>query len=330
MSISKKIGVMAAIGMTIFGSAQAAEDSYKFSGTLDLGYYRDYDGESKTGSISRSNVAFDGLKDLGNGMAGTLKLNTRFFLRNPNTKENLVNEDPKYMFAGEATAGVKGDFGHVRVGRALTALWQNDWAYDAWYNYDQIASPAWWLWHGNSPADPNASAKSASFSRLNNGVFYASPTFGGGFSVDASLGLRKQTADKNNSTSIALKYAQGPLTAMLATEKTPVGNTINFVSAKYKFNTLSVMGGYDDEKLSGGGKNRSIALSAQLPDGKMTYMAGLGRQLDYNNANFFSLGASYAYKPNTNLYVSYGNQAKGFWGNNASKNAIGVGVNYSF
>lgn len=39
---------------------------------------------------------------------------------------------------------------------------------------------------------------------------------------------------------------------------------------------------------------------------------------------------SATFKPNTNLYVSYGNQAKGFWGNTSAKNAIGVGVNHSF
>jgi len=210
------------LALALTGVAHAAEDSYKFSGTLDMGYYRDYDDKTKTGSISRSNVAFDGLKDLGNGMAGTVKLNTRFFLHNPNTKENLVSEDTKYLFAGEATAGLKGDFGHVRVGRALTALWQNDWAYDAWYNYDSIASPAWWLWHGNSAADPNASSKNASFARLNNGLFYASPKFGGGFSVDASVGLQKQTADQNNSRSVALKYEQGAFNGMLANEKHPL------------------------------------------------------------------------------------------------------------
>lgn len=317
------------LALALTGVAHAAEDSYKFSGTLDMGYYRDYDDKTKTGSISRSNVAFDGLKDLGNGMAGTVKLNTRFFLHNPNTKENLVSEDTKYLFAGEATAGLKGDFGHVRVGRALTALWQNDWAYDAWYNYDSIASPAWWLWHGNSAADPNASSKNASFARLNNGLFYASPKFGGGFSVDASVGLQKQTADKNNSRSVALKYEQGAFNGMLANEKTPAGNTVTFAAAKYKFGAVSVMGAYDDEKLDSGAKNRSTTLSAQLADGKLTYMAGFGRQQDYH-ANFYSLGATYAYKPNTNLYVSYGNKGKGFWGSTKSADAIGVGVNYSF
>lgn len=319
---------LGAVMLTSFNVAQAAEDSYGISGALDVGYYKDFDKTTKTGSISRSNVAFDGLKNLGGGLAGTVKLNARFFLRNPNTGEHLVNEDSKYLFGGEATAGLKGDFGHVRVGRALTALWQNDWVYDAWYGYDSIASPAWWTWHGNSPADPNASSSNVSFARLNNGIFYASPQFAG-FSMDASLGLKKQQADKNNSLSLALKYQQGNLNAMYATEKTPVGNTVNFLGANYKMGVVNVMGAYDHEKLANGGKNRSTTISAKLVDGQFSYMVGVGRQLDYH-ANFFGLGASYAYKPNVNVYVSYGNQGNGLWGATAQKEAMGLGVNYAF
>jgi predicted porin len=320
--------VVGAAILTSLSISQAAEDSYRFSGALDFGFYKDFDKASKTGSISRSNVAFDAFKNLGGGLAGTAKLNSRFFLRNPNTSEHLVNEDSKYLFAGEATAGLKGDFGHVRLGRALTAMWQNDWVYDAWYNYDSIASPAWWTWHGNSPADPNASSKNVSFARLNNGVFYASPQFAG-FSLDASLGLKKREADKNNSMSLALKFEQGNLNAMFATEKTPVGNKVNFLGANYKMGVLSVMGAYDHEKLANGGKNRSTTVSARLVDGQFSYMVGIGRQLDYH-ADFFGLGASYAYKPNVNVYVSYGHQGSGFWGGAAQKDAMGLGVNYAF
>jgi predicted porin len=308
-----------------------AQDSYKFSGTLDLGYYKDYDGEKKTGSISRSNVAFDANKDLGSGLSATGRINTRFFLRNPNTGENLVNEDPKYLGAGEATVGLKSNtWGQVRVGRALTALWNNDWAYDAWYNYDSIASPAWHLWHGNSAADPNASARNASFARLNNGVFYTSPTFGGGFSVDASFGTKTQDKDLNRSTSVALKYNQKDYGVMVAREKTPAGNTISFLSGKMNFGKLSVMAAYDDEKLVAGNKNRSYSASARYTDGAMSYMLGAGIQRDYDNAKFFSAGASYAFKPNMNLYVSYGNKGAGLWGSTSSANALGVGVSYSF
>lgn len=321
----------ALIGITaLFALAAHAEDSYKFSGTLDLGYYKDFDGNTKTGSISRSNIAFDANKDLSGGMALTGKINTRVRLRNPDTRENFVNEDPKYFGSGEATVGLKdSQWGHVRFGRAITALWNNDWAYDAWYNYDSIASPAWWLWHGNSPADPNASTKGASFARLNNGVFYTSPNFNG-FSVDASYGIQTQDKDRNHSTSVALKYDQKDYGALFAHEKTPAGNTVNFLAGKVNFGALSVMAGYDDEKLQNGKANRSYSASARYTDGAMSYLAGVGVQRDYGNAKFYSAGLSYAYKPNLNIYGSYGNQGKGLWGSTSAKDALGVGVNYSF
>lgn len=319
------------IGLTALISCAAhAQDSYKFLGTLDLGYFKDYDGQNKTGSISRSNIAFDANKDLGNGLALTGKVNTRFYLHNPNTNQNFVNEDPKYLGSGEATVGIKGtDWGQVRVGRALTALWKNDGAYDAWDNYDTIASPAWVLWHGNSPADPNASTKGASYSRLNNGLFYSSPNFNG-FSVDASYGIKTQDNDLNHSTSVALKYNQKDYGAMLAREKTPAGNTIMFLGGKVNLGNLTLMAGYDDEQLQSGKSNRSYSASTRYTIGAMSYLAGFGVQRDYGNAKFYSLGLSYAYKPNINFYGSYGNQGKGLWGNTTSKDAIGVGVNYSF
>jgi predicted porin len=325
------------IGLAALVSCAAyAQDSYKFSGTLDLGYYQDFDGKTKTSSISRSNIAFDANKDLGSGLALTGRVNTRFFLRHPTSKEFLVNEDPKYLGAGELTAGLKSaQWGHLRVGRATTALWQNDWVYDAWYNYDSIASPAWWLWHGNSPADPNASQTRASFARLNDGLFYSSPSFNG-FSVDASYGTKTRPAvsagaakDKNHSVSVALKYDHKDYSAMFAHEKTPVGNTINFLAGKLNLGKTSLMAAYDEEKF-GSKQNRSYTLSARHTEGAMSYMLGVGVQRDYKNAKFFGAGVSYAYKPNLNLYASYGNQGRDFWGSTASRDAVGVGVSYSF
>ena len=317
------------LASTLLAAGAHAEDSYKFFGTLDYGYFKGYDDKSQFGSISRSNVGFDASKDLTQDLAATAKISTRFFIRDTSTGDFFVNEDTKYLGSGEATAGIKGSFGHLRIGRALTAVWSNDWNYDAWGNYDSIASPAWQLWHYNSPADPNASTRNASYLRLNNGVFYASPVFGGGFSVDASYGAKTQTGDKNHSTSVALKYNQKEFGAMYGQETTPGGNTFKFVGGKVNFGNFSVMASYDDESLYGGGKSRSSTLSGRYTHGSMSYLLGFGRQLD-DKANFYSAGASYAYKPNTNLYVSYGNQAKGFHGNAKAVDAYGVGVNFSF
>jgi hypothetical protein len=46
-----KIACVALISTSV-GMLQAAEDSYRFSGALDLGCYKDLDKATKTGSIS--------------------------------------------------------------------------------------------------------------------------------------------------------------------------------------------------------------------------------------------------------------------------------------
>jgi predicted porin len=314
---------------SLLASPVLAADSFQISGTLDLGIYKDFDGNDKVGSISRSNIAFTAQKDLTAGLALTAKLNTRIWLRNPNTGQYLVNEDPKYLGAAETTVGLKGDWGHLRAGRALTALWQNDWAYDAWYNYDAIASPAWQTWHGNSPADPNGSQTGASFARLNNGLFYSSPAWNG-LSFDASYGMKQRSADQTHSKSLALKYARGNFGGMVAHEKTPAGNAVTFLGASVKLGPVQLNAGYDDEKLSTGTRNRSYALSARYTRGDWSYMAGLGIQRDYDNAEFFGLGLSYAYRPNLSVYASYGHRASGFWGSTSASDAFGVGLSFSF
>ena len=59
----------------------------------------------------------------------------------------------------------------MRLGRALDAMYSQDWQFDAWGNYDRIASPAWDIWHFNYPFDPTADLGAPDFGRLSNGVF---------------------------------------------------------------------------------------------------------------------------------------------------------------
>jgi len=254
-----KLSILGAASVLAAASVHA-EDSYNFFGTLDLGYYKGFDDKSQLGSISRSNLGFAANKDLSADLAATAKINTRFFFRNPVNGDHFVNEDPKYLGSGEATVGLKGNYGHLRVGRSLTALRSNDWAFDAWGNYDIIASPAWYLWN-RSAADPNNSSTNVSYLRLNNGAFYASPVFAGGFSVDASYGTRSEPLDTRHSASLAVKYNQKDYGLMYGHEKTPVGNTINFVGGKVNFGNLSVMAAYNEDGPSNGDKLRSTTLS---------------------------------------------------------------------
>jgi len=109
----------------IAGSGAFAQSSVTMSGYLDAGVYRDSAGTWNVGQIQRSNIAFSGVEDLGNGLAATFMLSHRF---ETDTGENESSNKP--YFHGESTVGLKGGFGRIRLGRALDAMYGQDWQFD--------------------------------------------------------------------------------------------------------------------------------------------------------------------------------------------------------
>ena len=299
-----------------------AQSSVTLSGTLDVGIFHGDDDATRVGGISRSHFALTGTEDLGGGLAATLNLTSRFHI------DTGTLDDSKALFGGESTVGLKGAFGHVRFGRALTSLRQEDWHFDPWYNYDTIASPAWWLWHASAAADPNFSATGVSFARLNNGVFYDSPSFGG-VTTHLSYGVERLDGDKTHSVSGALLYNNGPIALMASMERTPVDNRVVFLAGKYATGPLELMAAYDRETLANGILNRSYTVAAKYAMGVWTLSIGYGRQQDYQ-ANFFGVGAMYAFSKRTNVYLSAGNKGKNLWGRTNNRTAFGMGINHTF
>lgn len=194
-----------ASGALILGLVAApahAQSSVSISGSIDIGIYRDTNKVWNVGPIQRSNIAFSGQEDLGNGLAATFNLSQRF---DPDTGA-LEGTPNKPLFHGESTIGLKGDFGSLKLGRRLDAMYNNDWDFDPWYYFDRVASPAWDLWHYNFPSDPKDNNGTPDYGRLNNGIFYDSPVFGG-VSIHLSGSPETPTGDKNKPYTAAVKYA---------------------------------------------------------------------------------------------------------------------------
>lgn len=146
--------------------AAIAQAQLSISGLIDIGLYRDTNHMWQLGPIQRSNIAFGGVEDLGGGLVATFMLNQRF-----ETDTGQLEQVGKPFFHAESTVGLKDAFGSIRLGRALDAMYSQDWQFDAWGNYDRIASPAWDIWHFNYPFDPTADSGAPDFGRLSNGVF---------------------------------------------------------------------------------------------------------------------------------------------------------------
>ena len=322
----------ALLALSVLASAPAsvfAQSNVAISGFLDVGVFRGFDKTKNVGTIQRSNLAFSGSEDLGDGLAATFKLSTRMDLDTGTTEG--VGKKP--FWQGESTVGLKGGFGAVRLGRALDVVYANDWAYDPWYNFNRIASPAWQLWHYNYASDRTSNTGSAEYGRLANGVFYDSPTFGG-FAAHLSGAYENSDtspgAGTGNNFGASLNYDKGPVSAMLAHSKNSNGDTVTFAGGKYTIDSLQLMGAYDTSTFAAAvdSKAKVLTLGAIYSVGLTALKLGWGRlDLDGAKTDFVGLGADYLLSKRTTLYVSAGhNDPKG----GHATSAYGAGISHSF
>jgi predicted porin len=325
ISIARACIVPAALILT--ASVAQAQSTVNISGTVDIGVYRGFDKRTQVGPISRSNVAFSGSEDLGNGLATIFKLSMRF---DPDT--GTVEDGIKPLFHGESTVGLKSALDTIRLGRAMDAVNANDWAFDPWGNFDRIASPAWQFWHYNYTADRTSNGGRPEYQRLSNGIFYDSPSLAG-FSVSVSGSPEKSgttTGNQESSRQGALKYAQGPVTAMVAHGKNGNGDKVLFAGGKVAFGNFAVMGAYDRSEFNATPLSVAYArtLGATYQWGNVLLQAGYGRlKVGETKNKFIGMGSQYALSKRTYVYVDYGNLRP----NDApDTRAYGVGVNHSF
>ncbi len=318
-----------AAALPVAAQSSAAGSNVTISGYLDAGVFRDFDKTSKLGTIQRSNLAIAGFEDLGGGLKATFRLSTRFDL-----DTGLTEDYPKKPFwHDESTVGLQGSWGHLRLGRALSAMWSQEWQFDPWGNFNRIASPAWHMAHYLTPTDRASNNGSPEYGRMSNGVFYDSPKFGG-FSLHLSASPERTEAPgrQGRARSVSVNYDQGAVAAMLAHERNGSGDTDLYMGGKYRIGTAAVMLAYDRSKSgtpgTGPDKSRMVSLGATYGIGATTLKASYARQrLDRDTNNMLSLGAEYALSKRTMLYTSLGHQR---YENQSSRTAFGVGMAHSF
>src|SRR5262249_13342124 len=151
----------------------------------------------------------------------TFNLQSRFDLNTGTLEKSGATP----LFQGESTIGLKGPYGGLRLGRALTPMWAQDWLYDPWENFDRLSSVAWFVFHPSYLSDPYHNGPNGEYSRMNNSVFYDSPNLGG-FHFNLVYQVEKdQQPDLNDHTDqthgkgATLNYDNGPFSMMLAAEE---------------------------------------------------------------------------------------------------------------
>jgi predicted porin len=301
-------------------SAAHAQSNVAISGSVDVGVFRDTADKWNVGPIQRSHLQFAGAEDLGNGLAATFKLRMRF---DPDTG-TLEGNGSKPFWHGESTVGLKGGFGAVRLGRALDAIQSQDWAFDAWENYDRIASPAWDLWHWNYSADPHGGGSG----RAANAVFYDSPAFAD-TTLHVSYSPETVSGDVAKTRAASLVYNSGLIRAMVGGGKNSAGAKEGSVGLRGKSGPLSLMGMYNVSKSVSDSKAKVATLGAIYDFGGVAFKAGWG-QADVDGIKkerLISVGAVYSLSKRTYLYADAASKR---FPTEGSKSAYGVGITHSF
>ena len=301
--------------------AAASGSSVSLYGFLDVGVHDSNRGPAQLGTIQRSSIGVRGEEDLGGGLAATFNLQHRFDVDTGLSEASGAQP----FFYGESTVGLRGDFGAVRFGRALTPMWAQDWAFDPWANFDRIASPAWQIFHPSFRSDPHHNGAIGDYSRLNNGIFYDSPAMHG-LTVHAALSVEKDTTPDANGFSdsarplgLSLNYARGPFAAMLAGERNSADDKTWFAGASYRMGATTLMGSYNRTSLSAesqaflgdsSARRRAVTLGLTHVIGANTWKLGWGRDFEgYGTAgatNYAGFGVGHALSKRTTVYADLG------------------------
>ena len=255
---------------------------------------------------SGSRIGFRGTEDLGGGLKANFQIEHRF------TPDEGMSGST--FWAGRSIVGLSGGFGRIDLGRDYTAAFWTSLAGDV-FGWDGVAN--------NATATRAGGATAVRFA---NGITYTSPSFSG-LTLRANASVKEGT-DVKSGTSLQIGYANGPLSATLATETTPADLKYTGFGAAYNMGVASVNALIAKSETAAGVEGDSMVLGLVVPMGAMTLKASYAT-LEVNNVKTvqqLGLGMRYALSKRTDIYSSYANNSKAA----ARKNGFEIGVQHNF
>lgn len=120
--MKKSVLALVVLGATA-GAAQAAS-SVTMYGRADVAYSKTTGSSLMQSGGGETRLGIKGQEDLGNGLAATFQLEGRFDLDTGAKTADKVGDNVFYksFFDRESTVGLKGSFGHIRLGRSISMM----------------------------------------------------------------------------------------------------------------------------------------------------------------------------------------------------------------
>lgn len=297
-----------ALAVLAASGAAMAQSSVTIYGVADVVLHKDkgVDAKLTNGGVSGSRLGFMGSEDLGGGLKATFKLEQGVDL----TDGSAVG------FSRETTVGLAGGFGAVRIGRMATAY--DDFAGATNPVFDSVLSPTN-VWVAGYTSRPTQ------------GIYYATPNFGG-FSGAVSYNL-EQAAGSQNVLSLAANYEAGKLALGVAyqDEGDAADETHTRFNAAYDFGSFKLMGGYGMVDQAGV-DTKQYTIGADVPlASNLVLSAGIASSKTdgADRVTGYSVGAAYLLSKRTTVYGGiYGDN--GEVANGDLKSRFGVGIKHTF
>jgi predicted porin len=298
---------LVAIAAVLASAGAMAQSNVTIYGIADLVVHKDKGASMQmtNGGVSASRWGITGAEDLGGGLKASFKFEQGLSLENGSTGAG---------FNREASLGLSGGFGMVKFGHFSTAFDTNEGAgFAAFYS---VLNPAWeWTTYSNA--------------RHDNGIYYASPEFGG-FSVDASVNLEEGVANSRH-TAVVLKYSSGPLyAAFLTQDDKSVAEKQSRVELSYDLGFAKALFAYDTFDAAGE-DTKQYTIGADVPMSDSLTLSGGFSSTKTDAAariNGWSLAAAYSLSKRTTVYG-------GLYGDNGAagttlKSRYGAGIKHTF
>lgn len=284
----KKSLIALAVLTSVAGLAQA-QSSVSVYGVVDAVIHKDKGVSAKltSGGVSGSRLGFKGTEDLGGGLKANFLLEQGFSVDTGETT-------PGQAFSRQSYVGLSGGFGEVKLGKM-------------WSAYDDISGAT------NPVFDSKLSVENSIWASTNyngnpsNGIYYASPSFGG---VSGALSTNLKEGSGNQSNAFHVKYEGGPVYAGVAyqVDKTAGGDTkYTRVNGSYDLGVAKLLAGYGNVK-AGSAKTTDLSFGADIPLGSsLTLSTGYASsKLDgAERASGLSLGVAYSLSKRTTVYGGF-------------------------
>jgi predicted porin len=329
--MKKSLLALAVLGA--FTGVASAQSSVTLSGGIDAAIQRvNGDWNMSTGNSGRTNFTLSGREDLGGGMYAFFAFNYRF-----NQGTGQTTSQPEVgRFWRQTWVGLGGGFGDVRLGRMLPVLQEFNGGFDP-FGTETVGST-----HTGG-----LNAGLAGSARINNAIYYRSPSLGGlqfhaniaagdqngGQSCTVAgtttVGLCSLTDGAERPIGLGAIYAAGPLRLALAYDRNARDEKTKGIYGSYDFGFANLMAQWEDGDISPTTDVTVWSIGARVPLGASVLKLGYRNNSDLEQKKI-AAGLDYSLSKRTILYTDVSKQSGDGFSSLAKKAQFDVGVWHKF